>query len=534
MWGVCILLALMLASGAPAALATHHPLSDAQLDRITAGSASPNAANAPTAGADGVVVGGSSTATIVNNSRVKLTAASPGHPQALNVVNASTSLVSNGVNVLDAQNAGRAAGPATQANNVSESQGEAASVDRWSLGGKIVSDSASGDSFSQSSSAHFASTNVIDQSTSTQSSIITTDANVPGYNPFNSVLHIGSIAPNPFTIPKFGFDINAVTGSDDTKFGFAISGYVGPFNVSPGAVDFGNIDLSGPTLKLDGGSITLPSISGAASGSGEICFFACASSSSSGTFNLDGSKLGKIDFPSISLGPNPFNNFKIQAGGGIAGAGSGTMSVNGGSVGVNFSVSLQIPSISGKSLNIGGPVDLGPFGTINIPETTVSLPTITFPSFSTTVPLVNFSLGGFTASFHDAAFCLDASGNNAQCQTPSAQFQEASYHNHSTSSTETSQSSSSQTSSFQTSRQIIYPAVLSGAQGGYLALTGGNLSSKSSSSVDISGPVQQGLNVGNLANTAQSALANNLNVAAASATDSALRLSQTNLVSQNQ
>jgi hypothetical protein len=527
-----LIVALSLWASAGAALGARKPLSDAQLDKITAGGISAIGTKGMDAG--GVLVGGGASAVITTDSQVNLTAEAPGHLRVLNLTNASTSSVSNAANVWDSQSAGGISGGDVvhQSNNFFQSGPPPASVARWSLDGKIVNESSQFSSFSLSSTSHQMFNSVIDQSFSSQSSIINTQATVPSYNPFNSVIHIGSIAPNPFTIPQFGFGINAIVGSDDTKFGFALSGSVGPFNVSPGSVDFGSLDLSSPTLTLSGGTISLPSISGAASGSGEICFFECASASGSGTFTESGASLGQISVPPISLGSNPFYNFKIQAGGGVAGAGSGTISASAGSVGVNLSVSLQIPPINGQSISIGGPVNLGPFGTINIPTTTVSLPSITFPSFSTSIPLVQASLGGFSASFHDAAFCLDVTGNSAQCGKSSAYFQDTSYHDQRSSSSQTTTTSTQQSSSFQTSSQIIYPAVLLGARGGYLALTGGALSSTDNSSVRLAGPVEQGLNAVNLVNAAQSELVNGMNVAADSYIGSELQLSQTNLVTQ--
>jgi hypothetical protein len=522
---------LLLLSGA--AQAQQRTLSDAALEAVTAGGGSeePSGAQVPPEG--GVVVGDSSSATVRSDSRVEIFGSQPGDARVLNAVNAAASRAANGVNVVSFPS-GPQAGPGAsarieQSNVVTQTHRPSAFLGVWSPGGPRVQETSHFSFSSQTTTARTASMTVIDRTFSSSTRMIESNLSVPGFNPFAATVPIGVIAPNPITIPSFGFNIDAIVAGT----GFRVSGTVGPFTLSPPAVNFGNIDLTADNLTISGGSITLPALSGTVSGSGEICVAGeCIGASGSDTFSLGAGALGTIPVPDIPLGPNPFKDTVIQAGGGIAGVGSGTLTAEAGSVGLDLTLSIQIPPIPGVTIDFPDlSLDLGPFGDIDIDGPTLSLAPITFPEVSRTVSLVDANFGGFSASFTDAAFCLDLTGSST-CPTTSAHFETQSTSEKSVSSSESFTISSHQDVEYSVSRQVLVPGVLFGAAGTYIALTDGTLAVEKSSSVQLAGAAQQGMTAMNIINVSGSMLATGLNVAGTSPAGPALAFSQMNSVTQ--
>ena len=455
------------------------------------------------------IVGNGSTASLFIRERVELSEAAQQNSRALDLSNAANSDVVNAVNFW---NLGRPGAfdlapnfgfQVNQSNTVTQSQRSLASVGNWMLGGPNITEFSRTTSSSSGFSSHSFTSSSVSRSFSSRSVDIVTSASVPEFNPFNSFLQFPPIAPNPITIPKVGFD-----------FGIA-SASVGPTTFSPGAITLPGLDLRQETLTLSGGSIKLPSLKSSVKLSGGICPV-CATV----TFpiNISAGALGTIPIPAIPLGPNPFFGTHVQAGGGVAGAGSGTLKAGAGSVNMTVGFKLQLPSIRGFRLKFPdvstpavkvGKVTVIPAITAKGP--TITLPGITFPSVEVNLPLVTETLGGFTLSFDNAAFCVaiplscTASG--------SASFSDVSEIFTSSTFSETSQTSSTESSSSESSREVLFPASLSEAEAEYLAMSEGTLSVDLESIVSLAGTAQENLRALTGVNATSAIVANALNVA---------------------
>ncbi len=517
--GACILLGLTLVAHAADNRSRFQPLTDGELGRVTAGSTQLKGSEA--GGRGGIIVLNGSSATVVTNSTVDLAPLVPGQVRALNLVNASTSLVANAVNV----SVGRADPlfiglfpPVNQSSQVSQDHRRFAYIDQWSPGGLYVTQS-SHHSFSRShSSSSFFKKEVVSLSTFRRSSVVESIAQVPTINLFPSSLQLPAINPNPFEIPKFGLD-----------FGIA-SASIGPTRITPPGITFPALDLSKDTLTLSGGSISLPKIESSVNVSVGICPV-CFSGSLPFTLPPFGGDLAKISIPSVPLGPNPFKDTVIQVGSGLAFAGTGTFTASEARLKMTASLTVQIPPIKGPEIKIPDVSIHVPIVDTDISATgpTIKLPDINFPSILAEITLINASFPGFTLEAKNAAVCIQVNG---QCTIISASFEE---HSETIETTTVTQSSSSQWTeqrSYEGSQQIVLPPVLTGARGEFFALGGGSLSATDSTSVKLSGPVHQGVRAVNLVTVSGTTLANVANIGTTGSLARGLALGQLNTISQ--
>ena len=267
----------------------------------------------PTLGNHETVVGDSSTARLHTRATVLLSGGAQQGGRALNLVNSSLSDVVGGVNIWDGRDFG-SLGLAqnlngfqvNQINSITQVGNRTAKVGNLTLFEPNISEFSRTTSSSSGFNSNSVTHSVISRSFSNRSVDIHDSAVVPTFNPFNSVISLGSIQPNPFQIPSFTFDVDFTVGSEPSKFGVAVSGTVGPFTFTPPGVDFGSIDLRDDFITLRPGSINLPALSGSISGSEEVCAFVCHSESGSGTFSI-----GEESYPFRSTrslsGPTPLS-----------------------------------------------------------------------------------------------------------------------------------------------------------------------------------------------------------------------------------
>ena len=513
---VTICAAVLLVTAMALGQDSRHPLSDQDLDHVTAGQS-----QAPTGQANqesSAVVTNHSSATLSDSANVENSATGPATGKGLNIVSAAESDVANGLNVLDGLKGAvvEADIKSTQLNSVVQSSAPVGSVQSITGGGYIkdISQIISHNTQSSFSLSHDLSSTA---SSSFHFQNVVTEATVPGFNPFDSVIDLPKLGIPAFTLPGFSFGFDLTTGSEPTEFGVAASVGVGPINVDLGGIDLGKLDLTQDHVILHNPTIDAPSVSGSISGSGKVCFFECAKASGSATFNLDANDvlnaMGFHGFGDIDLGPNPFKDIKIQAGGGVAGVGSGTIDASAGSIGANINFELKWPdSLQSIDFKIPGfSIPLGDLGTIDVPGHDFGTVSLNIKPVDFTIPIIpTTSFGGFHLSSQNAAYCIASAG--ASCPVASATFIDSSSDS---SQEEHSSSSSSASSGDQTTiteHQMLFPPTVGDTEGQFLVLGESTLSSQSNSSLKMSGTAQQGFHAVNLLNLSSTLMANGVNV----------------------
>jgi hypothetical protein len=531
MWAVGLFAATALAQD------SRRPLSDQELDRVTAGQEQLAAGNQINANASAVVVRDSS-ATLVDAAIVENSTTGPANGSGLNLISAAESIVANGLNVSDGSDNARPAATQIRTNQLNEviQSSEPTSSLQQIAGGAYIKDIHQ--IVGQMTSA--SSTYKHDVSTSFSSSFhfenITQDVDVPGFNPFNSVIHLPKLGIPALTVPAFSFGFDLTTGSEPFKFGVSANVSVGPINVDFGGINLGDLDLTKDDLILKNPTLDLPSVSGQISGQGEVCVFKCAGGGGSATFHLDPnavlSAIGFHGFPDIDLGPNPFKGLKIQAGGGVAGVGTGTLNASAGSIGANVNFGLKWPdNLQSIDFKIPGfSIPLGSLGTINVPGHDFGTVNLNIPSVSFSFPIIpNISLGGFSLSSHNAAYCISYMGG---CPLVSATFTDSSSNSSHEEHSSGSASISSNDQSTTYEHDVLFPPTVTGMEGQYLVLADSSLSSQSESSLRMSGTAQQGFHALNLLNLTSTLMATGVNVSMTPTAGLGVSLSQANNVFQ--
>ena len=533
---VTIFASVLLVTAAAQGQDTRHPLSDLDLDRVTAGQSQAPAGQVNQDSS--AVVTNNSSATLVDSAEVQNSATGPANGKGLNIVSAAESDVATGLNVADTHDGSIAGANVTsrQLNDVVQNSAAVGSLQSITGGAYIkdISQVITHTSQSSSSLSHDLSSTA---SNSFHFQHIVTEAEVPGFNPFNTVIDLPKLGIPAFTLPGFGFGFDFTTGSEPTEFGVAASVSVGPINVDLGGIDLGKLDLTQDDLIIRNPTIDAPSVSGSISGSGKVCVFECASASGSATFSVNAndllSAMGFHGFGDIDLGPNPFKDFKIQAGGGVAGVGSGTIDANAGSVGASLNFELKWPdSLQSIDFKIPGfSIPLGDLGTIDVPGHDFGTVSLNIPPVDFSFPILpTTSFGGFHLSAQNAAYCIATAG--ASCPVASATFIDSSSNSSQEEHTSSSSSSSSGDQTTIAEHQMLFPPTVGDSEGQFLVLGDSTLSSQSNSSLKMSGTAQQGFRAVNLLNVTSTLMATGVNVSM-TPVGSGFNLAQANNVLQS-
>ena len=152
------------------------PLSTADLDRLTAGSADYLSASG------GAVVGNDSSADISSLGTVTLDSEAQEAARALNIVNSSESTVANGLNIWDGQLNVEAGGSGVrsieQSNNISQDQRRVASLPNYNRPESNIDETWNNTGNATSASTHNEVNNVTDLSTTSNSMATSTDTSV--------------------------------------------------------------------------------------------------------------------------------------------------------------------------------------------------------------------------------------------------------------------------------------------------------------------------------------------------------------------
>jgi hypothetical protein len=306
-------LAAILASGiAGAAVAAPPTLTDAALDGVTAGGPAQPASGEPPV----VIVADGATYVFDGEQSVLMEDKAQQGLRALNVVAASGSDVGNTVNVQSGAIDGF--GAASQLNHLQQRESATGSLGRASLDAVSSTRRTATESqlSSGSSSRQVAAQRL--QSRSRTSTVDQVAAFVPARDPFeNPRLEVATPHIDPLHIDAISVDFL----NEDGLFG--IEGSIGPFTVKAPQLVLGTVTLDGDDVVLSAGHVVLPGFDlGAATVT--VCFAICAQ---------DSIRLGSFGERTVALpdadlrfeDANPFKDTDINAGGGIAIVGAGSI-----------------------------------------------------------------------------------------------------------------------------------------------------------------------------------------------------------------
>jgi hypothetical protein len=410
---------------------------------------------------------------------------------AMNVVNAADTDVINAANIATSAGARVLARQLNEVFQVEHSYGRAGSI---SLAGPNVSRSYS-NSRSFSSSASSSSTrSTLLQSRTSHSVQDSYNAEVPAYFPLqNLTLTLGTPDLPSVTVPAFGFDL---TTTDDVGGTYGIRGSLGPFTFDPPQIVLGTVSFQGDDLVIAGGYVDLPSLD-LGSASIDLCFIDC------GGVSVD---LPTIDGPRIDLpgewrfaGANPFKDVRINAGNGIAAAGSGHVNLSAAHVTLSAELSLDLPDLTtGFSFDVLG-------HTVSTPNFGVEIPPI-----SASITVVDADIGpGYSADF-DGVLCLAVQTSDCgrlehseSAQSSVVDVRQAS----------ASASSSMFEESNSTGEEVVtVGASLSNAEAELIAMSEGRAQIDQGSTVELGSQAQRGMQVVNAVNASGAIVGNALNV----------------------
>lgn len=482
--------AVALAVASASAQAAPRDLDAAALDAVAAGTATNDPAPSPS-GSTSVVVADQSEITIDTVERVVLLDSVQRQAAAVNAVNAS------GADVVGTANIATAVGArvlARQINKVFQVEHGYGSAGRISLAGPNINRSYSNTSAFGSSASSSSTRSTLLQSRTSHSVQDTYSAGVPAYFPLqNLTLTLGTPDLPAVTVPAFGFDL---TTTDDVGSTFGIRGNLGPFTFDPPQIVLGTVSFQGDDLVVAGGFVDLPSLD-LGSASITACFIDC------GTVSVD---LPTVDGPRIDLpgewrfeGANPFKDVRINAGNGIAAAGSGHVDLSAAHVTLSADLSLDLPDLTTSfSFDVlGHEVSTGSFG-------------VEIPPISASITLVDADIGpGYSADF-DGTLCLAVQtsdcGRLEHSESSQSSFVDVRQ-------TSASASGSMHEENTSTGEELVTAAAaLGGAEAELIAMSEGRAQIDQGSIVELGSQAQRGMQVVNAVNASGAIVGNALNV----------------------
>jgi hypothetical protein len=459
-----------------------------------------------------VIVADQSEAEIYTIERVVLRDATQQQASALNLVNAA------GADVISAANIATVLGErvmARQLNELFQIDRSYGRVERISLAGPNRSRSFSTSSSYGSAATSSSTRSTLLQSRTSHSVQDTYSAGVPAYLPLqNLTLTLGTPDLPSVTVPAFSFDL---TTEDDVGGVYGIRGGLGPFTFDPPQIVLGTVSFQGDDLVVAGGYVDLPSLD-LGSASIDLCFIDC------GGVSVD---LPSIDGPRIDLpgewrfeGANPFKDIRINAGNGIAAAGSGHVSLSAAHVTLTAELSLDLPDLTTSfSFDVLG-------SEVSTPEFGVEIPPI-----SASITVVDADIGpGYSADF-DGTLCLAVQTSDCG-RLEHAESSQSSFVDVRETSASASGSAFEATNS--TGAELVTAAAsLGSAEAELIAMSEGRAQVEQGSVVTLGSQAQRGMQVVNAVNASGAIVGNALNVATQrSTTSAAAGVSQTNSFSQ--
>jgi len=459
------------------------------------------------------IVGHDSELDLRLDATVRVTDGTQSELRALSLVNASAADAASALNVFDGKSADTGGRHllADQHNEIVQLETVGASLGAFSVAGETVT--------RRANSAHRSVRAVQDSMSETVTDIdfsrITTrgvfDANIPADNPLqNFEVNLGFDPPAPLVLPGWGFDgIVTVDFGElgEAKFGAAAE--VGPTTFELGGLSLGRVRFEGDDIVIGQGSVTLPAFDFPGV-TGTVCVVACASE----TFDIPrvGGQTASLPIPEFRLeGANPFKDFDLKVGQGIAAVGSGSFSFDSIGASMNVGLSLELPdlnetiSFTVPGLFDGDPVDISIPITLELPDVDADWEVFSFegPGFSDSF--------GFSGSMEDAVVCIALTTQT--CGSQSFEKTEFIQRIDNRSTTSTAFASSFEEWSESREQESRPGAELREAEAELIAMSGAEARVNDYSLVIISGEAQRGLRAMNVANVTTAMVGSAANVA---------------------
>jgi hypothetical protein len=490
-------LAAILASGvAGAAVAAPPTLTDAALDGVTAGGPSQPASGDPPV----VIVADGATYVFDGEQNVLMEDKAQQGLRALNVVAASGSDVGNAVNVQSGAIDGF--GAASQLNQLQQRESATGSLGRASLDGVSSTRRTAAESQLSSGNSSRQVTTQRLQSRSRTSTVDQIAAFVPSRDlAENRTLEVATPQLDP--VHSGGISVDFL--NDDGLFG--IEGSIGPFTVKAPQLVLGTVTLVGDDVVLSTGHVVLPGFE-LGEATVTVCFAICAQ---------DSIRLGSFGERTVALpdadlrfeGANPFKDTDINAGGGIAIVGAGSISAAPSHITLageltldlpdpTFSFDFTIPSL------FDDPDLIGPFE-VDGPNVTIEIPAITVSH-----TFIDEDIGGGFSGTFDGFLCVPDGAMDCGSGSRRTEHQEARVDAQFFAASNSSYSNASSTTS---GDEAVYAgASLADAEADLIAMSQASAQITAENTVKLSDSSQQGLRAANAVNAADTIVGNALNV----------------------
>lgn len=448
--------------------------------------------------------------------------------RTLNLINVARSDAVNVVNLYDGSSpAIRSDGlfSLRQTNILLQSDFGQARLDFASLAGEASTEVMQSGNISSSRTTFFGArhNDIFSQHVTTREQYM---ARVPGFDPFGDFsIRFETPRDIGFTLPGFGF--NGIIGEEPVAFG--VAAFVAPTRFVIPSINFGTVSFEGDDLVIAPGSLTLPTIKfGGVTGA--ICSFTCAVGRSD-PFTVGGQTL-TVPVPELRIaGGNPFKNFDLQIGLGLAAVGTGSFAFGDFSATGTAALTIVIPDVEAEigftvpGLSGGDPVDV---------SLDIKIPV---PDLELDVTAFDIQFAGVSGTINEAAICLtfpaaaDCGTLNFTKEESMSRINNVIIEEHFENSHFESRSQTSRTEN--TGR-----TELREAEAELIALGKSQINVEDAGSVDVTEAAQQAFRVMNAVNAASAMVGNGLNVSVMSAATigsgsvGALRFRQTNSFTQ--
>ena len=565
-----ILLALLAVScWAAAAEGAARPLSDAELDRVTAGATAdgngagqatdgnggngvpgdslggvPGAAGvtggdpsiaAPVQDATTAIVGAGADASLAAAAAVTLSGEAQAGARAADIANGAFADIAGGVNLW----AGAPGAAVDQANDVNQTTRPAAGLDHWRAGpatrATVAATARAGRTTTETT------TRVAIDRTVTRSTVSTTmQARIRP-----ETLGFGTIGLDPVELDRLGFP-------GGQSFGIAGARLARVVLVAPSLegvrLDLPELDLDADRLVLTGATLSADRINlgsarveiGRLDKDGNcVSLGGCWRGAPFQLPILDnGGKGFEIALPTtIDLGENPFADTAIPVGGGFAGIGDGVIEVDGGSIKLAGALTIELPSFKDLIADISGFDITAPNGVVGRAVVDVlNISKLEFDPFTVERTFFEREFAGFReeVSVEQGGFCFKV--GTAECEiseTTTKREEKRTYTGDGESRNRREETSLSER--VEVSLDFVAPAELSEAEADFIAVSQGNLNVETISIVGANQTAQSNLRAGAAVNASRAVVANGMNVAnvgRAASGGAALRLNQGNMFQQ--
>lgn len=334
---------------------------------------------------------------------------------------------------------------------------------------------------------------------------------VPQWDPSKDfTIGLGSWDPGSINLGELS--LGGITDTEVAgKYGFEVS--TGPVILDGPKIDFGSVRFLNDDIILQPGHFTLPAVD-FGTASIEICVAGCLSSSSN-LGRVGGNRIGPLA-PATLPGANPFKDWNLQAGSGVALIGSGEVSITGPGAYIDLGFTLDINKFLDLGALMGGSISREVSrskGGDSFSETFSINPADYFGAFPTIRLEERIVLlegqSEQTFDIPEDGFCFQFGGSG--CQAERVITTTATYENDDTTIDLTSRTGNTQMEYWRQETELVFvPAEMAGAEADMIVMTDASLSHNQSNNTLLQQNAQRNLRALNTVN-ASNAVIGNLN-----------------------